>query len=813
MKKILSVFLLLAMTTAAAVATEDSIAPGLPEVLIEYFEIPSTNNRQDDSYFFREWMQTGDLNNYLNYFADDILWEGETTGQWTLPERMLFSIRGNSYEWNRFYLDGFRLDSRFMSGSMFYVPDMKQTSIRTDMERGAIHLTTDARRPNQLWMEGNMGGVGGVSPGTQQMINVMHQTAQQRAFGDLSTRSHMIGAGQLSLGYGIPTAYGDSLYQRLYMNAGARSIAHFDTDGIAGAYVAPFYKVQLAGKLPMSKRAFEKGWSLHYLFDMQHRTDFGTELGYGIDEVAEYEGSSLSVYTTHKAKTNEDYSLTTGLTYALHKTQHQNQSFERNVVDVDGEGFDPWNADGRLHEMSWAVNYVQRVWASDNAELNVSLDSYNSLLHFSPRTDAWSNQVYCQFQDSAREDWYSYDFSSSAFTAGMLENTWVLEYNHCTPNGKLHASMGLTYDALLMRDRYVGLPSWEAELSYQYEPTRWFDMEVLLGHYRTKYTWNQLRLLSQDYQNGTISGPNAPYSNYGGAYLDVARGLQQSQYAALEIPFSFHVGRKTRHDFVCLLSARLYYHMWEIAGNPNYGVADGARPYIMQEQQPVAGAGMFALPLYLSNTLRYTYTGKKVFFSLSWQSYQMSGKSTLGNGAENNSIGSLSYSMLSPAASENLKDAESSVKMLHRLDQDKAYICRIQLGANITPNWQLMMNGHWQDGTPISNYIVKDGLVYTGDTKGINPKDMHFGKRKDMFFNIDMKLGYRGNINRRDQTLGLPGAVPFSVDLTCYNIYDFGTEWYEYSFDQNLEHIRRSLSVCIPRGLMLRFSVGLTPNK
>jgi len=221
---------------------------------------------------------------------------------------------------------------------------------------------------------------------------------------------------------------------------------------------------------------------------------------------------------------------------------------------------------------------------------------------------------------------------------------------------------------------------------------------------------------------------------------------------------------------------------------------------------------MFALPLYLSNTLKYAYEGKKVFFSLSWQSYQMSGRTTLGNGAENNSISTLTYSMLNPSVGENIKNAESSVRALGRLDQDKAFILRVQLGANITQNWQLMSNFHWQDGTPITNYVTDSGRIYARNTKGINPADGHFGMRKDMFFNLDIKLAYRGNINMRNQQLGTQGAIPFSVELLGYNLYDFGTEWYEYSFDQYMEHGRRALSVCIPRGLTMKLSVGLSKN-
>lgn len=750
------------------------------------------------SSFFSTYLQTGDLVSYINYVNDDMLWEGETTGGWTMPERLLFTIRGNSYLWNRFYLNDFRVDSRFLSGSMLYVPDMRETSLVTDPQRGLLRLQHDSLRPNKLWLEGNMGGLGGISPGTQQAINIIHLTAQQRAWKEFQNRSHMLGAGQASAGFGIPSKQGRTYYQRLYVNGGSRRILTFDEGGENGFYDAPFYKVQLDGQLPMGA-AEKEGWTMNYLLSTQHRPDLYSEFGYSHQEVADYTNYSASLYTS-----NQPLGLTTGLTYALHDARHQNLEFERNVVDQDGEGFDPWYADGALHELSWAVNYKHPF---RGLPLTLRVDAYNSLLHFRPTAANWSNQVYSQFENQAREDWFSYHFESAPFTAGILENTAALDADYRRSWFTLHATLGLTADGLLLRDKAVAMPSWEAEVAMHFAPAKWFKADVVLGHYRTKYTWDQVRLLSSDYQYGTLSGPNAQYPYYGGRYLDVKRGLQMPQYAVLDIPFTFIAAG--RHEFACLSTARLYYHNWQIRNNPD---AEG-RPYLLAEQEPVPGAGMFALPLYLSNTLRYTYRGEKVFFSLSWQSYQMSGLSTLGNGAENNSISSLTYSMLNPSTYENLKDQASPVKALNRLDQDKAYICRIQLGANITRNWQLMLNGHWQDGTPISSYRVQDGNIWQYDTKGINPSDSHFGMRKDMFFNVDMRLRYQGVLNRRNQDMAAAGAVPFSVELAGYNLWDFGTEWYECSFDQYLEHGRRAMSICIPRGLTLRLAIGLSANR
>ena len=106
----------------------------------------------------------------------------------------------------------------------------------------------------------------------------------------------------------------------------------------------------------------------------------------------------------------------------------------------------------------------------------------------------------------------------------------------------------------------------------------------------------------------------------------------------------------------------------------------------------------------------------------------------------------------------------------------------------------------------------KDIVIYPGNTKGINVADGHFGMRKDAFFNLDLRLRYRGNINMRNQKLEAQGAIPFEVQLTGYNLYDFGTELVEYSFDQYLPQKRRAMTLCVPRGFLLNIRIGISRN-
>jgi hypothetical protein len=248
---------------------------------------------------------------------------------------------------------------------------------------------------------------------------------------------------------------------------------------------------------------------------------------------------------------------------------------------------------------------------------------------------------------------------------------------------------------------------------------------------------------------------------------------------------------------------------WQVT-NPIFFENAGEKHYVVgYENKELLGGNFFTnKPLYLSNVVKYAYNGKKVFFSLSWQSYLMSGLSALGNGVQSNTIGILSESTANPNTYLNESNTDGAYRSSGRVDQDRSFIARIQLGYNITPNWGIHMNGKFKDGTPITNFRTlahtdaqgnTQLAVWNADTKGINLSAYHFGKRKDAFFNIDVRLRYRGHIRQ----------VPLEAEVMCYNIYDFGTELFEFNFDEDMGRARRAMVLNIPRGMMFTFRVGL----
>ena len=744
------------------------------------------------SEWVREWYQWGSLQHYLDNHSDVSVYQVETTGEWANPEPLIVSINGNSYRWNKYYLNGFRVDSRTQAGDALYTPDLFVHSMAIDYNRGAMYWTTDSVRANQVRVAGQGGNVGGYSISAKWLQELQEGNSAIKRLEDnrpLNNRKHIVGSGEADVTFAIP-AKGANYTQHVFATYGKRRQLRYDYTGIAGTYDADYYRVQLDGQLPIrSNVAFD---GLYYIVRAGYRGDAYSEFGYNENEAAHQVRHSFSVYG--KKDFGRKGVLTTGLTYALQRDKHRQLDFERNILDVDGEGFEPWYPDGHTHELNWSVDYRYGLtkW------LQLHLDSYNSFLYFSPSQTNWTNKTYLLGYNMDKPiELATYQWQSRAFASGMLENTLSLEADYpVLPWMRLKGSLSATLDGIVLRGKSVVTPLYEAKVDVHFEPTKWFRADVIVANYRIQYTYEQIRFLSDDYLHNTN----------GGANHRMRKGLWQPQYVAVDLPIIFTI--KGRHEISILSSFKKYYNTWSVrmAEDGNYEVI----------QAPKTGKGLWDSPVFVSNVIKYAYNGRKVYVSFSWQSECLSGPSALGNGVQTEDINVLSESLAQQSMSwvaTNMGEPDDGIRSLGRLNQDRAYIARLQLGVNITKNWQLSLSGKFRDGTPFTQYRLKMSkdeagqtqvIVYNGYTRGINVVDGNFGQRTDSFFNFDLRLKYRGAIK----------GVPFSVQALCYNIWDFATELNEYCFyydaasGSDTTGKRTPLSLCTPRGLLLTVSVG-----
>lgn len=806
-----------------------------------YANVPALGVDSVSSGWFRDWYQYGDLRSYLDNLCNYSTYEAEQNGEWGTADQLVFSIHGNSYKSNKFYIDGFRVDSRFDVGSTLYHMDMTEHTLLLDYHRSRLYFEADSLRMSRIKLSGNAGGIGGIAKSAVWTQELLHPAACHRLNEGndkaLTMRAHLVGAGGVDAVYGVE-AFGRRFHQHVYANYARRALPKTDYQGITGMMEANNLVVQLDGQLPLPSNPVLD--DLGYIFVARNRGDAFSEFRYNDNELATQTTYSTSVYG--KKNHGSRGSLTTGLTWEVNDVRHNQHDFTRNLVDQDGEGFEPWYADGRTHSLSWALDYRLPIlrW------LDFHIDAYNSLLHFRPSSTSWHNDITYRTLDMAEEvNMYRIDWTSGSFTSGLLENSFSLESEYEPTSWlRLRGELGMTIDGILLRDKTVVTPCWEAQMGMHFSPTKWFEADVILGHYRTRYSYRDVLFLSNDYMNGTAQySDGVVLTTTGGAYHSLSKGLQQPAYFMLDIPFTFIVHnshRGTSHEFQVLTSVKKYYNTWTTVyedeasaqvqtqkySNEPYTregievayLVPGERRYKVVTEKPYCeGHFIMNTPFVLTNDLKYTYNGRHTFFTFSWQSYMVTNRSALGNGVLQNDIAVLSESMASPNILLNQANAgqrDGAIRRMGRADQDRGFIARVGLGWNITENWGIAANAKFKDGTPFCNFgsairYDEEGhaqaAIWHANTKGTNPVDLHFGQRKDAYWGLDLRVRYRGAIR----------GVPFGAELQCYNIWDFGNEMMEYCFDyrpetgyQNPSH-RSPLMLSIPRGLTMSITIGL----
>lgn len=774
------------------------------------------------SSFFHDWYQTTDLGHYLDNYNDYVVYEAETTGEWNLGDRNVFSIAGNSFRQNKYRLNGMRIDSRAQVGHTLLHTQMDRTGLALDYHNGVLSFTDDSIQQALVRLTGNIGNLGGISPGTKELINLFHSSGEERTMDSrpMDMRNHIVGAGTLDATVVIP-AYGRRYYQHAYVHYGQRKLTAFDHTGISGMFPSEYYTAQLDGELPIPQNKVID--HLNYFFVTNGRTDYGSELYFNANELADNRAYHAGVYAT-KLFANEG-KLVLGLSYEMNDTQHDTLSFERNLLDHDGEAFEPWYADGQLHSANLSIQYDQPLlpWLRVHAEM------YNSLIHFNPTINQWSNLIFTQsFNEKEPTPLYTYHWQSNDFTSGILENeALVIAEKEVIDGMKLYGHLGVSLDGICLGEgKSVITPNWLAKIAMDYEPCWWFRFGVSLSHHRMSYTWDEVRYLSNDYMNGEIRyADNTLLATTGGQYHtpDKELWMRQPSYAVLDLPIQFTFGPSHRHRFSLINSIRKYYNQWftdyadgldanMVKEGDFYYMREGEKQYAVTTQPLDLMSSTIGgrTPYYMSNLVKYTYTGKKWFVMVSWQSYLMAGLSTMGNGPLHNNIGSLSESSVNP--NTYLAKEEMDKGLLYqgncRLNQDKSFIMRMQVTYNACKYFSIGFNGKFKDGQPFSNYRTiaytspsghPQIAIYNVDAKGINMENAEFGKREDAFFNFELRATGRWWVKN----------VPMSLEAMCYNIYDFGTALTEYTFDQSFKHGRRTMSMCIPRGILFTLRVGL----
>jgi hypothetical protein len=786
-----------------------------------------------ESVFFRDCWHQGDLVHWLDNAAPFAVGLSETTGRWHLPDAAVFSVEGNPARQNRFYMDGFRINSLLQEGSSVFRPDMTRHSLATDTRQSRLFFWSDSVQPDFVSLTGIAGGIGGVNPSSRYLINVLHKSARERFYllTDLSQpddgrstglnpedyRPHILGSGQMEAQYSVPSKAGRRYRQHLYADFGWRTLPSFNEGGVCGRYTDSWYKVQADGEIPVRHNPHDP--SLRYMFNVSQRDAMGSEFWFNPDEVVRNGNYSGALYLCSQNDSSVVTRWTAGVMWETNTLKHNNLEFTRNLVDQDGEGFEPFMPDGQVHALT-AASTLEHSFLS---WLHLEYDGANSFLYFAPERNTWSNRIcWNSMFGTERYDLYTVNWQARAFAAGLLDNTLGLRADWKPLRWlSLQAKADFTLDGVLLGGgKSFVRPNWQAQLTIAFSPCPWFQASLSAGDYRMAFTMDHVRFFSNDWLNGTMCySDGTVFGTTGGAFHQMGEGQWQPRFLVVAAPFRFVFGR---HEISVLSSYRKFHDQWTVAFDgtaEDYGFyvpsavglpgveqvfffRPGERRYVTASM-PAMGGNIFCnTPFYASNLVQYAYSGKKVYVSLSWQSFIMTSLSALGNGVLANDVNVLSESLANPNTALVSTNA-GTYAWVGRANQDRAYIARFRVAYNITKNWRIGLTFKFKDGQPFSNFTYQfltddEGrtqvAVWNRRSRGINPTDGNFGSRKDGFYNFDANAEYRAFFRN--------GSM-LSVQLQGFNLYDFGNELTEFTFEEGGASHRYAMSLSIPRTLLL----------
>ncbi len=156
----------------------------------------------------------------------------------------------------------------------------------------------------------------------------------------------------------------------------------------------------------------------------------------------------------------KDYTVVSGFNFSVKSIQHHNPDFSRNILDQDGEGFEPWYPDADIWELSHGYRSSKKI----NKHLSFQTDLYNSLIYQNAIGQHFSNLLYYQSDAEDYTPLYRINWQSDDFSSGLFDNMAGLEYQFNSNNTKFRfqSKADVTLDGfqLLTRIIFHGLAAW-----------------------------------------------------------------------------------------------------------------------------------------------------------------------------------------------------------------------------------------------------------------------------------------------------------------------------------------------------------------
>ena len=777
--------------------------------------------------FMNEFYHHYSLEHFIENYYDLAYYESETIGDFSRVDPYTFSFTGQSYQWNRYYLGDHRINDLYYPGSSIYKPYLYDKDVTLNMVKATVGFQRNEEYNDRVIFQWNNGYLGGRLPDADGIINFIldHPSSFQMAYVPIEERKRTTQNGHLFLTKTIDSKNGP-LHQELSMNIGAREHTGFNYAGIDKTWVEDHIQLSLSGELPnISNRLFDK---TNYLVGIDHRDNLFSEFYYDLSETAKYNRFVTSIYGS---KTNEGSTYSLGLNYGHRKIEHNNLNFSRNLIDQDGEGYEPWYPDAKVNDLALAFKLSKPF--KSNPHLSFNADTYNGLILHNPIQNQFSNTTYFQDTTNNFTPLQVIDWQSNDFTTGLLENTAGLTYKkNLGRKWSFSSTLDFTLDGILLNDKSIVRPNYQIDAQLTFLSGRKSRVKFQTGRSRIPFHFDQVRFLSNDYLSGQsfywndingnqaldVGERNGQFSTTGGRYHHIGDNLKQPAMYYIDLEWDWKIGKNWSLYFIG--QYRLFSSLWTVEyvqpvqnigsfttiDNRDIFFLNGGQQVdyrIVQFKKDLMEQGaqqdlspLFQQPFYGGTSIKIVRETDRVFYAGSFTAYMVTGYGGQGNGVLHNTPGALT---------ETLANPNNYFNFLGRYDSDRAFIIRTLMGFKFGRRWSLAFSILWKDGQPFNlnqAALSQSGnqnqlAIWDQNIKGINPFTGQFGTRESAYFNIEYRLKYETQLNDH----------PLVFNLNIYNALDLGTTLGGFIFSPtDIPGERFVLDVQIPRGMI--FSVN-----
>lgn len=741
------------------------------------------------------------LNYFIEQYADDVHVHLPVAGGWGDALPYLYSFNGGSYKWTSHYFDGMKMNNVLIPGDAMYHFNTEGLQISADAYTSKIklHSTYDSR--DHLSVNYLLGDIGSRAGWADWFINNIsgHNSAQQRAVMEIEDRIHL--PYQVTLKYRNAEGPDKNPFQFQFIGGKRKNIDQ-DYLGRSSTYDENYYQTSLMGSI---------GKQYCFALEWQYRSHAFSEFQYDESETSNRHIGNVSLYSTG----DHNY----GIHLNVMDLSYQDASFNRNVIDQDGEGLHPYYKDGTQLAFTPFYSRERGLWNKSNWKYN--LEFYNSWIRHQPRTTEKSNAIYYQSNDTNYRSLHVMDWTMRAHSNWLLNNSASISYDDREGSTRLKVSgglnfIGMTYDESVLLHL---IPS--IDIGLEQKISGRFSIGVRTGMVPRPYDIDQVRFLSGNHLNGQayywndINGNKEVEASERGAKLYTTGGenritsenLGPAKTFFIDVPIVWYV--TDQWHFKLIPQFRSHRNTWDVQHRPDLPLPVGLNelgswfyrgggqsvyeviPYSEEWMRDADGklrSSLFNQPFYAGITLQFEKASESLYIRGSATGHIIAGGATMGNGPLNNNINQ---------PSDAMADLNLRYKYLGRIDSDRSYLVNFLMGYKYSDHGKMSLQLRYRDGQSFGYYESQlletdEGaqVIFTQPLpRGDDPFTRLMGRREDFLLNMNLYWQH-----------GFPLSTgKLDIGVQVFNLFDFATEASEFAYGVNGEFLRAPLELQVPR--------------